>query len=377
MKKQSERLFYISLIVFLWLICLGLGLFIYYKFYQIKPSIDEKVQAITLNAIPIEGKDVVVKTTYVGHVEAINQVQIVPYINGYLDEISVKPGQMINKGQLLLTIDDAEYKAKLEAANAAVLQAEAAFSYCKDYYDRVLKSGKKAFSEIDIDKAKDDFLQSEASLKSARANKDLAQINLGYTRINAPISGLIGNFNLSSGDYVTPENSSLLNIVQLSPVKVVFALTDKEYLDFSSEGHLFKDSVIKLTLANGKTFKYEGQFKYSDNQISNQTNSLPIYAYFENDENELLPNAYVNVDIYRTFKNCISVDKNLIKMKPNGYFVSIGREGKIIRKNIRILAEKDNQYIISNTFKNGDFIVVDSTENLPQNAKINFDISKS
>lgn len=374
MEKQNERLFYISLIAFLWFVCLGLGVFIYYKFYQAKPKLtDVNEKIITLHAQPIESKDVIVKTNYVGHAEAINQVQIVPYISGYLDKIAVKPGQNVTKGELLLTIEDSLYKAKLEEADAAVMQAEATFNYSKDYYDRVLKSGKKAFSEIDIDKAKDDFLQAEAMLKKAHANKTLAQINLGYTKIMAPISGMVGNFDLSTGDYVAPNNSLLLNIVQTNPIKVVFSLTDKEYLNFYNEGEMFKDGVIKLKLANGKTFKYAGQFMYSDNKINNKTNSLPTYAYFENDKNELLPNAYVDVEIYKTFKNSVSVNKNLVRMQPEGYFVNIGRDGKIIRENVQILAEKGNQYIVKNTFMNGDCIITDEIGHLPNAAKINFD----
>ena len=375
MRKHTRHLFYIFLIILLSLICLTLSCFIYFRLCQTKEIKQKTSQIRKVQALPIKNEDVVIKTSYVGHVQAINQVKIIPYISGYLNEIAVNAGQNVSKGDMLVTIDDKEYVAKLDAAKASVLQAEASLNYSKEYYDRVIKSGKRAFSEIDIDKAKDDFLQAEANLKAAKANLALAEVNLGYTQIRAPISGLIGNFDLSNGDYVTPAGAVLLDIVQTNPIRVVFSLTDKEYLNFKNDKALFKDSVIKLTLANGKPFKYDGEFKYSDNEFDSKTNALAVYAYFQNNENELLPNAYVNVDVYKTFKDSVSIDKKFVSIKNNGYFIDIGRKGKIVRKNIQVIAEKDDNYIVKNTFKNGDLIVVNRDNGIPKDAKIQFDIS--
>lgn len=375
MRKHNRHLFYIFLIILLSLICLTLSCFIYFRLCQTKEIKQKTSQIRKVQALPIKNEDVVIKTSYVGHVQAINQVKIIPYISGYLNEIAVNAGQNVSKGDMLVTIDDKEYVAKLDAAKASVLQAEANFNYSKEYYDRVIKSGKRAFSEIDIDKAKDDFLQAEANLKATKANLALAEVNLGYTQIRAPISGLIGNFDLSNGDYVTPAGAVLLDIVQTNPIRVVFSLTDKEYLNFKNDKALFKDSVIKLTLANGKPFKYDGEFKYSDNEFDSKTNALAVYAYFQNNENELLPNAYVNVDVYKTFKDSVSIDKKFVSIKNNGYFIDIGRKGKIVRKNIQVIAEKDDNYIVRNTFKNGDLIVVNRDNGIPKGTKIQFDIS--
>jgi len=295
-----------------------------------------------------------------------------PYINGYLDKIAIQPGQMVKEGELLLTIDDSEYKAKVDAAEAAVMQADAAFNYNKDYYERIKKSGKKAFSEIDIDNAKNNFLQAEANLMSAKANKKYAEVNLHYTQINAPITGLIGNFNLSHGDYVTPANMPLLTIVQTSPIRVVFSLTDVEYFNLTADNSFFKNSVIKIVLPNGKTFKYTGHFQYTDNQINKSTNALPVYVYFENDNNDLLPNTFVTVDVYHTIQNSFAISKNHIQMTDKGYFISIGRDNHILHLPVQILAEKGDTYIIKNDFNAGDLLVTDNVSNIPDNAKINF-----
>ena len=373
---SEKKHLYKALFVFLCIVVMGLGVFYFYKTFFDKSKIPPINDTITLNAVPIVAEDVLVKKSYVGHVEAINQVYVTSYINGYLNKIIVVPGQMVHENDLLLTIDDGEYKAKLDAADAAVLQATAAFEYSKDYYDRVKKAGTRAFSEIDLDNAKNNFLQAEANLKRAHADKDLANVNFQYTQIKSPINGLVGNFTLSRGDYVTPAGNPLLNIVQTNPIRVVFSLTDAEFLNLNKDKTPFKDSVIKLILANGKIFDYDGTFKYTDNHLNKATNSLAVYAYFENKDNELLPNSYVTVQLYKTFKNAVILDKNFVKMKEDGYFLTVGRNEQIIDIPVQILAEKNNQYVLKNVFERDDVLVLDETDNLKPTTKILFNLTK-
>ena len=371
---SKNKYLYKTLLVFLCLITLGLGGYYFYKTFFDKNKNVPITDDITLNAIPIKTEDVLVKKSYVGHVEAIKQVQVIPYISGYLNNVMVNPGQMVREKDLLLTIDDAEYKAKLDAAEAVVMQAKAAFDYSKDYYNRVQKAGNKAFSEIDIDNAKNNFLQAEANLKNAQANRDLAGVNFQYTQIKAPINGLVGNFTLSIGDYVTPAGNSLFTIIQTDPIRVVFSLTDAEYLNLKESDNLFKDSVIKLILANGKTFAHNGEFKYTDNHLNKTTSSLAVYAYFENKDNELLPNSYVTVDVYKTFKNAVILDKNFVKMKEDGYFLTIGRNEQVKNIRVQILSEKNNQYVLKNIFDEGDVIILDETDDIKPDTKVLFNI---
>ena len=375
MKKWGKNI-YTLLLIFLCLASFVLGAVIFNHTSDI--NLNQKTEEIAkLRVAPLKIGDIVVKNSYVGHVEAIHHVNIVPYISGYLEKISVQPGQYVNKNDLMVSIEASEYKAKLDVAYAQVLQAQASFDYNKNYYERVTKSGKNAFSQTEIDNAKSIYLQSEASLKTAQANKSLAEINLGYTQIKAPISGLIGNFTLTTGDYVAPNTSFLFDIIQTNPVRVVFSITDKEYLNINENSTIpFKDSVIKLTLANGVSYLHEGQFKYTDNELNPSTNSLTAYAYFENTNNELLPNSYVTVDIFHTFKNSVSLDKNLVKMQPSGNFVNIVRHNKIVQQPVEILSEDNNKYILKNIFQKDDLLVLDNIE-ATNNEKFNFVVQNS
>ena len=125
-----------------------------------------------------------------GYVEAINQVQIIPYVSGYIQKIDANKGQYVSEGDLLITINPDEYLAKLNSAKASVLQAKALLDYNENYFNR-LKKSEKAFSEIEIDNAKNNFLQAKASYENSLANLKFAEINYNYTIIKSPISGLI------------------------------------------------------------------------------------------------------------------------------------------------------------------------------------------
>jgi len=375
--KRREKIFYAFFLVFLCLISFALGYFAFNK-NLLESTKQDTSDILDIRVKPLQIKDIVIKNSYVGYVEAIHQVNITPYISGYLEKILIEPGQYVKKDDLLVSLEDAEYQAKVEAADANLLQAHASLNYNQNYYNRVQKSGKNTFSQTEIDEAQNNFLQAEASLKNAKANKALAEVNLRYTKIKAPISGLVGNFNLTKGDYVAPNASNLFNIVQTDPIRVVFSITDKEYLDMKEDDDIFKDSVIKLTLANGKPFLHEGKIKYTDNKIKAETNSLTVYAYFNNSKNELLPNSYVTVDVFCTFKDSVLLDKNLIKMQDNGYFLTISRQDRLIQQPVTILSEYGDKFVIKNIFQKDDMVVLDNIPTaLTQNKKINFIIQNS
>lgn len=377
MNSPKERFIYIFLLVFLCLASFGLGFYVFksgiHKEAKPLPSSD----SIVLNVKSITPQDNSITKNYVGFVEAINQVQIVPFVSGYLQHIAVNAGQAVREGDLLLKINPDEYNAKLNVAKAAVQQAEADFQYNQIYYNRVLKSGKKAFSETEIDSAKNNFLQSQANLENAKANLNLAEVNLNYTTIKAPISGIIGNFTLSKGDYVSPSSDALLNIIQMSPMRIVFSLTDTEYLNLKENNPLlFQNATIRLKLSNNAIFEYSGSFKYTDNKIDKNTNSLAVYTYFKNDNQLLLPNSFVTVEIKHQFKNTVLINKELVQMLPAGNFITIARNNIPQKVKIDILADSGTDYIVKNSFHPDDLFILDKLPNIPQGASLHFNLVK-
>lgn len=149
--------------------------------------------------MPLAPRDVSLTQSYIGYVTPIHSVDIVPYINGFLEDIMVDGGQRVERGDNLILIRQNEYKASLEAAEASVLQADATLNNAAVYYRRVKQAGTKVISKTELDNAKASYLSAKAALAQAKANRDLAKVNFDYTIIQAPISGIVGNVDLTRG----------------------------------------------------------------------------------------------------------------------------------------------------------------------------------
>jgi len=320
---------------------------------------DSTVPVTTLRVMPVSPQKVSLNKKYIGYITPVNEVAIRPYISGFLEKINVSGGQEVKAGQPLLMIQQGEYKAQLDAAAAQVLQAQADFANAGVYYERVKKVGPKAMSKTELDNAKARYLSAQAAVAQARANHNLANVNYGYTEISAPISGMVGEMSLTKGDYVSPGGQPLFNIIQYDPIRVVFSITDKDYLSELKKGGLFIEDKIKLRLADGQIYNAAGQYRYSDNKVDRTTNSIAVYADFPNPAKALVANAYVDVLVEKTYKDAVVVRKNLVNPAENGDYVYLVNGNKLEKAKVSILGEKGDSYVLQNTFRPGDYLVLD------------------
>lgn len=318
-----------------------------------------EVPETVLQVMPVTSQDVMLDKKYIGYITPINEVEVRPYISGFLDEISVSGGQDVKAGQPLLMIQQGEYKAQVDAAQAQILQTQADLANAKVYYERVKKVGPKAMSKTEFDNAKAKYLSAQAAVAQAQANYNLAKVNYDYTEINAPISGIVGEMSLTKGDYVSPAGQPMFSIIQYDPIRVVFSITDKDYLDELKTGAMFADDKIKLRLADGNIYNAAGTYQYSDNKVDRSTNSISVYADFPNPSKALVANAYVDVIVGKTYQNAVLVKKNLVSQEENGSYVYLINGSKLEKAKVNILGDKGDSYVLQNNFKTGDYLVLD------------------
>ncbi|MBO7555997.1 MAG: efflux RND transporter periplasmic adaptor subunit [Alphaproteobacteria bacterium] len=318
-------------------------------FYRTQKAVGFEEGDTEVRVAPLKSQEVTVEKNYIGYVTPINDVVVKPYINGFVKEIKVVGGQKVKAGDELVVLEQGEYRAILDSAIASVAKCEADLDYAEKYYQRVEKSGKKAFSQNDIDEAKANYLSAKASLLQAKAAVAQAEVNFDYTYIKATIDGVVGNVGLSEGDYVSPQ-SELFTIVQTSPIRVVFSMSDKDFLEESSKVDMFAGEEIKLKLVNGNTYEYAGKFEYADNKIDRSTNAVAVYANFENPKNLLMDNAYVTVLLEKKYE-AILLNKEYVNLSPNENFVYVVEDDTVKKHKVNILAEKQNLYVLENDFE--------------------------
>ncbi len=327
------------------------------------PAASEPVFSV----LPLKPQDITITSSYVGYVTPIKSVDLVPNVSGYIEDVWVEGGQEVRAGDNLLLIDQREYKAALDAAKAAVTKAQADLSNAKAYYERIKRAGSKAISPTEQDSAKAGYLSALAAVEQAKAEEAKAQVLYDYTVLQASIDGVVGNVSLTKGNYVAPAGSPLLSIVQYNPIRVVFAISDKEYLNAVSrqDGQpLFAGENIRLKLADGSLYQAAGEFKYTGNALEKGTGSVAVYADFANSGRELMPDAYVDVLVERVIKGGYALRQNHVTLSPDGAFVYVANNNRLRKVPVKIAGEQDGYYILNNQFAQGDYLVIDKVGNI-------------
>ena len=233
---------------------------------------------------------------YVGRVESIQSVSVKPQISGEIAKVCFKEGSVVKAGQLLFQIDPKQYEATVQLRKAELQQAEANLVTAEKYYKRVMAASERAVSATDRETAEGNFLQAKAAVAQAKAALKLAQIDLGYCRITAPITGKIGKALYTQGNYVTPSITELASIVQMDPIRVSYPLPDRDYLDqlslFKEDGSVYNTSLI---LSNGEKYDVPGKRDFENNKVDQTTGTIMMRLRFANKDGMLIPGEMVRV----------------------------------------------------------------------------------
>ncbi len=234
--------------------------------------------------------------SFIGKVEAIQSVSLKSQVTGEIKNVNFKEGSFVKAGQLLFTIDSSQYQATVDLRRAELQQAEAALIKAEKYLARVKAADKRSISASDIDTAESTFLQAKASVSQAKAVLKLAEIDLSHTRITSPITGQIGEAIYTKGNYVTPASGALASIVQMDPIRVFFAITDKDYLNqleqFRKNGPVYQTALV---LSNGRELNIQGQRDFESNKVDERTGTLEMVIRFPNKEGILIPGSMVRI----------------------------------------------------------------------------------
>lgn len=233
---------------------------------------------------------------YVGRVEAIQSVLVTPQISGEVARVCFKEGSMVKAGQLLFQIDPLSFQAAVEQRRAELEHAKATLDAAEKYFARVQNAEERAVSAAERDNAESAALAGRAAVAQAKAALRLAEINLGYTRVTAPITGKIGAANFTKGNYVTPASGPLATIVQMDPIRVSYTMPDKDYLDqlasFKKNGTVYN---TKLILSNGAEFNAQGERDFEGNEVDTSTGTITMNLRYANGEGTLIPGSMVRV----------------------------------------------------------------------------------
>ena len=349
-------------------VCLALCLCSTYAMAQGAPL---PVVAVS-KVISVEGE---IARNYVGTVIPINEVDVIARVSGTLEKCLFKEGAIVKKGTLLYQLEDTTYRAAVDALKANLLKAEAAFKLAEIEYRRsetLLKKG--VATQAEHDRVTCTYATAKATIDELKAQLLNAENNLSYTRVSAALEGMISRSSYSEGNFVNPGSGPLASIKQISPIYVRFALSQKVFQQsFGGLGGIKERAEVMLKLTDGTQYSEIANVTLVDNKINPTTDSITMWATFENKDMTLLPGAFVTVQVAPKAKRsaCAVVPAALQMQQDGKYSVYVLDSENIVSERAVTIGSvtKDGLQIITDGLNPGETVIVDGQNKIQAGVK--------
>ena len=322
-----------------------------------------------VNIVTATSFDVPLHTEYVGQTYGENDVEVFSRVDGWITGVFFKEGSAVKKGQLLYTIDDLPIKTKIDAAAGRVAQAKTQLVKAESDYSRVKPlADMNALSKRDLDAAIAMVSAAKAEVSIAEAQLNNTKIELSYTRVTAPLSGVIGISKVQTGDYVGRLGNSLNTISSLGVVRVRFAVSEKEFLNYTRHQQkadsLFGPGAgklpVQLILSDNSTYYERGYIDLANREIDPATGSILLQAVFQNNEKLLRPGQYVKVKIQTgVLPKAVLVPQQAVNQLQSMYQVFVLNDSsKVVPRLVKTGARVGNNWVIAEGLQPGEKVAV-------------------
>lgn len=265
-------------------------------------SFDLNAQSLqSVEVLPVQLMNVSPRYEFVGRVEAVNSVDILARVPGFVKQRTFQEGQLVTVDQPLFVIEQEGYQLALDDAEAAREAAQSSLVNAEQSLNRNLSLARGSVSQAVLEQSQAARDSATATLRSADVRVNQAKLNLSYTKISSPIQGRIGVSHVSVGSFVGNTTTALARVVQMDPIRVVFSVSDRSILDLraaaggASKEELTKHFKTNLRLSNDQIYIQTGEIEFLDNQVDMQTGTLAVRALFSNPDALLVPNQFVTV----------------------------------------------------------------------------------
>ena len=313
--------------------------------------------------------------TYPGRVVPVAQVNVIPQVSGEILEVGFENGAVVKAGDLLYSLDPVKYEAAVKNAEAKVAECKAALGYAELSYARHLKLvGTRAVSQDAADNALSARDSARAALAAAQADLVSARDDLRHCRITAPIAGKLGTTKFTAGNYLQKGQETLVTLIQASPIRVRFSLSNAEYLEmFGGKASMLRaNGVVTLSLADGRDYMEDGQVEYVDNAADDMTDTIQVFALFPNKDRILKPGGTVSVTLQsRSGVKKPAVPPTAVLQDMHGSYVWVVRADRTVERRyvVRGGTQDELQFIISG-LKPGETIVSDGVHKVKKTSLV-------
>ena len=335
-----------------------------------RPAAPTAPQAVPAAVISVAATDVPHVAEFVGETESSQEVEIRARVEGFLESIAYREGAVVDKGDVLFQMDRKPFEAALAAARAELQAQEARLGTASANLKRVGPlAAEDALSQKDLDDAQGTRDAAVAAVEGARSRVQQAELNLGYTTIHSPVTGVTSFARKQPGSFIAPGPESLLTYVAaLDPMRVNFSISENEQLRFT---RLIKDGrlrapdgqkyQVKIVLADGTVVPAPGHITFGDASFNKDTGTYLVRAELPNEDGALRPGQFVRVLLSgASWVDAIQVPQRAVMQGPQGNFVwVVDAESKAQFRPVTVGPLSGDLWLIAEGLENGERIVVD------------------
>jgi len=305
-----------------------------------------------------------------GRFDAVESVQLRPRVSGYIDKVNYREGDEVKKGQVLFTIDDRTYRATLEQAQAALNNARSQAALARSEAARTDKLiGTNLVSREAWEQRRSAASQAQANVQSAQAAVDMAQLNLSFTRVTAPIDGRASRALITTGNLVSAGDSAsvLTTLVSLDKIFVYFDVDEATYLQYQAmarQGQQRGALPVEVGLTGERGYPHRGTVDFLDNQLTASTGTIRMRATLDNAQRQFTPGLFARVRLPGSadFTALLVDDKAVLTDQDRKYVYVIDGEGKAQRRDIQVGDLANGLRIVQSGLKPGDNVIVNGLQ---------------
>lgn len=315
-------------------------------------------------------KTIVEDDEFVGRFEARAEVVLRARVSGYLETVHFKDGSLVEKDQLLFSIDQRQFDTALRQAQSQIDVAEAAYEFAAEQLERaqsLIQNGN--IPQSTVDQRREAYLAAQGALEQGRAALELAQLDYEYSQIRAPMAGRIDRRQVDPGNLVSANDTVLTSIVSSDPVYFYFDIDERYFLAYARDARARGVSLqeggggleVKVTLSDESIPPQSGYLDFSENRIDRETGTMRIRAVLENPDELLTPGLFgrVNVPGSLPYEGVLVPDEAIVADQNRRLVMSVDGEGNVIPLEVRPGPGIDGYRVIRDGLDGSETIVVE------------------
>ncbi len=323
-----------------------------------------------VEVVTVAQRDVPIYMEWIGSLDGNVNAVIRPQVTGYLIKQNYREGDLVKQGQPLFEIDPRTFEAAVDEAKGQRAQQVARFETASANLARIKPlAAVNAVSQKDLDDATGSYLSAKALLEAAEAALKTAKLNLGFTRITSPVTGIAGIAKAQIGDLLSPSMATELTTVStVDPIKVYFNISEREYLKIANAalaaGSKPERVPLELFLVDGSLYPHPGKFSVLNRQVDTSTGTFKVASLFANPDNLLRPGQYGKVRATMSVdKGALLVPQRAVTEIQGKYLVAVvGADNKVDIRPVMVGERVGTEWVITKGLQPGEQVIAEGTQ---------------